>query len=103
MRIAKRKLGASLLAAGVITVTGGFLLEGPAAADPVYDETQFDAHLHDAHHGSTWASAEKGTCPAAPEGKPYGWHFVTTGTAEFAEIRVTFQTAGEVTTGTQQP
>ena len=92
----RRALGlagvASILAGGFLAITG---FTTPVSADPTFDETAYDAHLHGPHHGATNPGFETGDCPASPAGKPYGWHFVLPGSdTEFASLSVHFEGAG---------
>jgi LPXTG-motif cell wall-anchored protein len=95
--ISKQTVAGVTLAAigGLMALTG---LVSPAGADPVYDETQYDAHLKDVHHGSTNPGFQEGECPEGPEGATFGWHFVFQGVdTEFVSVSATFENAGEVT------
>src|SRR6187399_1478433 len=103
-----------MVLAGLLTIGAGFALEGTASADTHFDETQFDLHLKDEHHGATWASkagatTEGGECfgftpgEDTPEGFPYLWHFVVPdypanpgATPDVTAVYAFFSSAGEV-------
>ncbi|MGK2950678.1 MAG: hypothetical protein ACSLFP_19060, partial [Acidimicrobiales bacterium] len=89
-----RRIGAASIAAGIGLATIGVLVS-PASAHPTFVVADHDAHLKIEHHGATNPGHDPGTCPTAPEGKPYGWHFVFQGSdTEFVALSVHFQNAG---------
>ncbi|MGQ0831083.1 MAG: hypothetical protein ACT4OV_05340 [Microthrixaceae bacterium] len=92
-RTAAAGFGAVLL--GVSALLGSLSVAG---ATPTFVVADWDAHLDSQFHGmSNPGTANQGTCPAGPAGKPYGWHFVFQGSeTEFVTLAVHFQTAGIV-------
>ncbi|WP_436793968.1 hypothetical protein [Actinospongicola halichondriae] len=81
---------------GLSILLGAFLVFAPGAgADPQFDETLFDSHLKDSHHGalaSTYGNQEKDCADWVDGDGTTSWHFVLQGDAEFEELWVQFDT-----------